>query len=137
MLRGRALAYLIAALIYVILPWDFDFIPLAGRVDDLLVLGFALWYAWKAHSSVRGGKGEGESPPPPPGDAGADDPYEILGVPRSASDEEIRKAYRDLLGRYHPDRLQHLGGEFRELAVRKAAAINSAYDSVKRERGMT
>ena len=136
MLRGRALAYLIAALIYVILPWDFDFIPLAGRVDDLLVLGFALWYAWKASSAVRG-RGEGRETGPSGTDADADDPYQVLGVPRSASDEEIRRAYRDLLVKYHPDRLQHLGGEFRELASRRAVAINGAYESVKKERGMT
>jgi len=134
-LRGRALAFLIAALIYVIMPWDFDFVPLVGRIDDLLILGFALWYAWKMRSSVRG-RGGGGSSVPREEDGEPTDPYEILGVARAASADEVKKAYRDLLGKYHPDRLQHLGGEFREMAARKAVAINRAYEIIKREKGI-
>lgn len=136
MFKGRALAYLIAALIYVILPWDFDFIPLAGRVDDVLVLGFALWYAWKRRPGA-GRRGREESSAPRVGDEAPGDPYEILGITRSASADEVKKAYRDLLGKYHPDRLQHLGGEFRELAARKAVEINKAYESIKSEKDIS
>jgi len=135
-LRGRALAYLVAALIYVILPWDFDFIPLVGRVDDVLILSLALWYAWKMRPSARGNGGGGSSAPREE-DEEPTDPYEILGVTRSASADEVKKAYRDLLGKYHPDRLQHLGGEFREMAARKAVAINRAYENVKRDKGFS
>ena len=135
-LKGRALTYLIAALVYVILPWDFDFIPLAGRIDDVLVLSFALWYAWKMRPAARR-SARGRTSVPPEEDGEPTDPYEILGVAKSASADEVKKAYRDLLGKYHPDRLQHLGGEFREMAARKAAAINGAYESVKRDKGFS
>ncbi len=54
------------------------------------------------------------------------DPYAVLGVGRSASDAEIRAAYRDLCARYHPDK--HAGNPLEGLAAEKMAEINRAYD---------
>jgi DnaJ like chaperone protein len=67
------------------------------------------------------------------------DPYEILGTSRSASDAEIKAAYRRLAREYHPDRLigEGLPQEFVDLATEKLAAINDAYDRVRRQRGQT
>jgi hypothetical protein len=53
------------------------------------------------------------------------DPYAILGVPRSATQQEVRAAYRVLAARYHPDR--HQGNPLEELASAKMAEINRAY----------
>lgn len=58
--------------------------------------------------------------------AKAFDPYEVLGVPRSATDAEIRAAYRDLVARYHPDK--HAGNPLEGLAAEKMAEINRAYE---------
>jgi curved DNA-binding protein CbpA len=52
--------------------------------------------------------------------------YEILGVPRSASAGEIKKAYRALASRYHPDK--HRGNELEDLAKEKLKALNEAYE---------
>ncbi len=65
--------------------------------------------------------------------AGARSPYEILGVPRSASQDEIRSAYQQLIQQYHPDRVEQMGPELKELALKRTKEINAAYDKLKRE----
>ncbi len=66
------------------------------------------------------------------------DPYEILGVDREASDEEIKSTYRKLVRENHPDRLvaQGMPEEMVELANEKLAAINDAYDRIEKLRGI-
>jgi DnaJ like chaperone protein len=126
----------LGAVLYFIVPWDFDFVPVAGRVDDLILLGLALMYAWKQKKArVGADPGRAGAEGGRTGDgAGAEDPYTVLGVGRDASEEEIKAAYRELLGKYHPDRVQHLGEEFREMASRKAVSLNRAYERIKAEK---
>jgi DnaJ like chaperone protein len=54
-----------------------------------------------------------------------------LGVARDASQEDIRSAYRRLAGQYHPDKVLHLGKEFRDLAEIRFKEIQAAYDALK------
>jgi DnaJ like chaperone protein len=67
-----------------------------------------------------------------------DDAYATLGVPPTASDEEVRLAWRKLMRDNHPDGLAARGvpPEFVERATRKVAEINAAWDRVKRQRGL-
>jgi MYXO-CTERM domain-containing protein len=53
------------------------------------------------------------------------DPYAVLGVARTATEQELRTAYRELVARYHPDR--HQGNPLKDLASAKLAEINRAY----------
>jgi hypothetical protein len=54
------------------------------------------------------------------------DPYTVLGVPRNATSDEIKAAYRALVAKYHPD--LHQGNPLAELAAARLAEINSAYE---------
>ena len=58
------------------------------------------------------------------------DPYRILGIARNASIEEIKHAYRELAGKYHPDKLEHLGEEFKVLAETRFKEIQQAYQEL-------
>ena len=62
--------------------------------------------------------------------------YKILGVTENASDDEIKKAYRKLVVKYHPDKIQHLGAEFQAGAKDKFQKIQEAYETIKKERGI-
>lgn len=60
------------------------------------------------------------------------DPYSVLGVSSSASDDEIKKAYRELARKYHPDNYQD--NPLADLAEEKMKAINEAYESIQKMR---
>ena len=60
------------------------------------------------------------------------DPYEVLGVSPGASEEEIKKAYRDLARKYHPDNYQN--NPLADLAQEKMKDINEAYDALTKKR---
>lgn len=58
------------------------------------------------------------------------DPYEVLGLIRGASKQEIKTAYHKLMKVYHPDMVAHLGREVQEIAAQKALAINRAFEII-------
>ena len=60
------------------------------------------------------------------------DPYSVLGVSRTASDEEVKKAYRELARKYHPD--NYANNPLADLAQEKMKEINEAYAAVEKER---
>ena len=65
-----------------------------------------------------------------------DGAYKVLEIASSATDEEVKKAYRKMAVRFHPDKVNHLGEEFQESAKEKFQKVNEAYEKIKRERGM-
>ena len=57
------------------------------------------------------------------------DPYQVLGVPSTATDEEVKKAYRDLARKYHPD--NYHDNPLADLAQERMKEINEAYEAVQ------
>ena len=60
------------------------------------------------------------------------DPYQVLGVPSTATDEEVKKAYRDLARKYHPD--NYHDNPLADLAQERMKEINEAYEVVQSQR---
>ncbi len=141
---------IILAVIYVLSPWDLfpDFAIGWGWLDDLVIL-WLLWrylksfgqkpfdprhftsqyrQSFEGKESKRTGekkftdsKSRFDEPDL------EQDPYMVLDIPRNASPEEIKQAYRKLASKYHPDKVQHLGEEFGKLAEKRFKEIEAAY----------
>jgi hypothetical protein len=145
---------IVLAILYVLNPYDIfpDMVVGWGWLDDLIVLGL-LWrflYTQKRNlfffrnnfqqrqqydqnSSGRNYFRDNESNSYSQfreNDAPWD-PYMVLGINRSATPEEIKTAYRQLANRYHPDKVAHLGEEFRQLAEKRFKEIQRAYQELK------
>jgi DnaJ like chaperone protein len=81
----------------------------------------------EAKYRYRGGQGAASSRDT------AEQHYATLGLEKGADMEEIKKAYRKLSMQYHPDKVRHLGDEFRAVAEEKMKEINQAYDYFKKQ----
>lgn len=140
----------ILAILYGVCPYDVipDFIVGLGWLDDLIIF-WLLWqvlygswsnagFSWR-YFSGREGAGHGEKSDSQErhngfgsfNRSGIKDPYAVLGVSRDASGKEIRKAYLALAAKYHPDKVMHLGEEFRALAEERFKEIQDAYEKIK------
>ncbi len=65
-----------------------------------------------------------------------DGAYKILETTPDANNDEIKKAYRKMAVKYHPDKVSHLGEEFRKAAKEKFQKVVAAYEQIKKERGI-
>jgi uncharacterized membrane protein YkvA (DUF1232 family) len=138
--------FILLALIYLFLPYDLvpDFLAGWGWLDDVAVLALLWRFYHRLKKKQQPARPEndrferagrnGRRPEDPRRATAADDPYSVLGVDRDASAEDIKRAYRRLAGQYHPDKVAHLGDEFRELAERRFKEIQQAYQAVMKTR---
>jgi DnaJ like chaperone protein len=62
--------------------------------------------------------------------------YKILEIEPTASIEEIKKAYRTMAVKYHPDKVAYLGEDFKKAANEKFQKVNEAYTKIKKDRGI-
>ncbi|SHJ78888.1 DnaJ like chaperone protein [Tangfeifania diversioriginum] len=62
--------------------------------------------------------------------------YKILEIAQNASNEELKKAYRRMAMKYHPDKVSHLGNDFQKAANEKFQMVNRAYENIKKERNI-
>lgn len=61
--------------------------------------------------------------------------YLILNINSNSSVDDIKKAYKEEIRKYHPDKVEHLGNEFKEIAERKTKDINKAYNYFRKKFG--
>lgn len=64
------------------------------------------------------------------------DAYAVLEITPEATDEEVKKAYRKLAIKHHPDKVAHLGEELQQAAKEKFQLVNQAWEQIKKERGL-
>jgi DnaJ like chaperone protein len=68
--------------------------------------------------------------------ADTDSDYKILEIHNSASDEEVKKAYKKMAIKFHPDKVSHLGEEYQQDAKEKFQKVQQAYENIKKQRGI-
>ena len=96
--------------------------------------GYWLVSMFLDRGAVRPAQPQARETPRPP-ESEADAPWwDVLQVPATATMDEIQRAYRQRMSEYHPDKVATLGAELRDLAARKAKAINVAYDQACKAR---
>lgn len=62
--------------------------------------------------------------------------YKILEIENTVTDEEVKKAYRRMAVKHHPDKIAHLGDDFKQAANDKFLKVQAAYETIKAERGI-
>lgn len=65
-----------------------------------------------------------------------DGDYKILEITKSASNEEVKRAYRRMAVKYHPDKVAHMGDEYKDSAKQKFQKVQEAYGNIKKQRRM-
>jgi DnaJ like chaperone protein len=146
---------LVLALLYILSPYDLfpDMVIGWGWIDDVVILGFLWRYFYlmkkkrervqKYYQSDRhnthgdnsyknaGGQNNSRSNAQAWNSSVLWDPYKVLEIDRGASQDDIKRAYRKLAGKYHPDKVEHLGDEFKVLAEKRFKEVQQAYHELK------
>jgi len=65
-----------------------------------------------------------------------DGDYKILEIKKNATNDEVKKAYRKMAVKFHPDKVSHMGDEYKESAKQKFQKMKDAYENIKKQRGM-
>jgi hypothetical protein len=127
-------------LLYIRSPIDLlpDRMGLIGFLDDAGAVILAGWYflrrilpPLRAAGQARASAGPRSTSNERASEKKRFDPWEVLGLEKGAGPEEIRRAYHAQLRRYHPDRVEDLGEELRQVAHERTLEIRRAYDELK------
>ena len=63
--------------------------------------------------------------------------YKILELDPSCNEGDVKKGYRKMANKYHPDKVSHLGYDLQKMAEEKFKAVSDAYQSIRKDRGMS
>lgn len=103
-------------------------------INSTYVDAFLRGNASYSYSSSYGSNGRGYTPPN--STQSQIDPYQILGITPSASDAQVKSAYRKLVNKWHPDRFQNTSQAEIDKATEKFKEIQSAYETICNARGL-
>jgi len=92
----------------------------------------AMFFGWQSHTD----NGEYSSSTTYRSSYNIENDYKILEIESSASNEEVKKAYRKQAMKHHPDKVNHLGDEIRKAAEERFAKLNESYERIKKARGI-
>jgi len=138
----------VLALMYALLPYDLfpDMVIGWGWLDDIIIIYFLWRYFYRGRKSQPeareaggrsseyhrgyGSKRSGHTGRADNAKTALKNPYDILNVERGASREKIKIAYKKMAGKYHPDKVIHLGEEFKVLAEKRFKEIQEAYETL-------
>lgn len=123
--------YLLLALVYLISPYDIlpDFLGLPGRLDDIAVLIYVYWkYFRETKPSSKDEAIDAEFSKVE--NKKEKDPFSVFELSPSATREEIDAQYKNLMSKYHPDKVNHLGADLQKVAHEKTLEIKAAYDNL-------
>lgn len=102
---------------------------------ELAALAAMRGYAYAANGGTGNNYQRTREAPPP--SAPVKDPYAVLGIDRTAGPGEIKRAYRKLMSRHHPDKLGDVPDELKRRSEERAREINAAYEKIRTERHIT
>ena len=132
---------ILVAVLYSLSPYDLfpDFIVGWGWLDDLVII-MVVWHILNRLKQKTGSfqnnragwrqNDRRDESNDPRQTVRPRDPYAVLGISRNAAVEDIKHAYRLLSSQYHPDKVSHLGEEFRQLAEERFKEIQEAYQAI-------
>lgn len=140
---------ILAVFIYFVSPWDVipDIFGLVGKLDDIALLGWLAWFIRRQRGRAQQRRNYGQSQRGSPhgggpddryagaADSGGDDPYTVLNIDRNATTNDIKRAYKEMTKKYHPDKVAHLGEEFQKIAHERMVKIQEAYATLTKMRG--
>lgn len=113
--------------------------PVRTRLHAIAAqLGFVGLEIAQMEATLRLQLGRGWTAPPQASGARLETAYQVLGIPSSASDDEVKKAYRRQMNEHHPDKLiaRGLPESMQELAKEKTQRIREAYEAICEHRGI-
>ena len=116
--------------------WAGMFMGMFSRGPRGAIIGFAVGWLLDMLFFKPAPSSRPSGEPPRPASSALQKAYDELGIPPTATETEVREAYRQLAMLYHPDRVAHLSDDVRRTAEQKLKRLNEARDLIFRARGM-
>lgn len=143
-IRTLKYVFIIIGIIYLLSPIDFlpDLFGLVGRIDDLALIAFLLWKYKQIKNRVTANFEKLKEDINNQANNNSSNqssnnstkkvfcPYNTLNISQNANQDEIKKAYKKMIREYHPDKVEHLGDDLKELANNKIRDIQRAYEEL-------